>query len=96
MIRCREQVSWSDLVTTKVARLGTTKTRSYKGSKKENVLKCLVFLVSWCLVVIEVGYVSRYRISLILINTGHSHKCAEMKDGGWATGSRADECWEWS
>jgi hypothetical protein len=36
-------------VTTKVARLETTKTGSYKGTKKEKVLKCLVFLVSLCL-----------------------------------------------
>jgi hypothetical protein len=33
-------------VTTKVAQLETTKTRSHKGTKKEKILKCLVFLVS--------------------------------------------------
>jgi hypothetical protein len=44
-----QQASSKNAVTTKVARLETIKTRSHKGTKKEKVLKFLVFLVSLCL-----------------------------------------------
>ncbi len=45
--RCRKLSR--KIVTTKVVRLETTKTENHKGTKKEKILKCLVFLVSLCL-----------------------------------------------